>query len=580
MPAGAREGYRVAPGRQRQPSEQVILGDVGLGEVRVDAPRPAGVGPRLVLEPRRTGQRLPVQQHVVGAVVGAVRHLRHQLVPPGLGDVERDVNLRSRPLRLEEEEVLRPEDLLLNRHGAPLRPDVGDGVLDLDLPRIAVRQARRAVRYRRLVARDAVLVPERHAAEQIGPLLRRRPHRAVGVVRPAHVLEIETQRPRERDRVGDVPAVRRHPRAEVGSLRNRHPGIRALRHPQAPGIVEVVLGARALDPRGLLAVHVDPLVPLAEPARLVLDDAQHGADVVPASLRGEHLVGPAGPGRQRLPVARVEIGGAGRQRRELRPVHVVVQVRHPAAALVGDRDAARPRERHRPVAVAGAAARTVADQQRVDRALEAVAHRERVAERGVDTRFRAAVVVHAQPQQARPPVLVRRHRDPHVGDDAGSLQVGEHDRLARQRPLAVVVASGVGVVARRPPRAEVLQLGKAEWVDRRLSGSLGGDENRQQDEREHGGQSKRTGEHAVLRRRGLFPSTFSLLPFPFPLTLPSSRRRPRSASCRSPKTTRPTRGTAPHAPHPRTSRGASAPSCAPPRPPRRRGSGTPPRTPR
>ena len=111
---------------------------------------------------------------------------------------------------------------------------------------------------------------------------------------------------------------------------------------------------------------------------------------------------------------------------------MVVEVGGAAAAFVGDRDLAGLAERHRPVAVAGAALGAVADHQRADAALEAVADGEEIADRRVHARGGAAVVIDAQAQQPRPAVLVVGDRDPDVRHDAGSLEVGQHDRFTRE----------------------------------------------------------------------------------------------------------------------------------------------------
>ena len=120
-------------------------------------------------------------------------------------------------------------------------------------------------------------------------------------------------------------------------------------------------------------------------------------DVVAAPPHAQDLVGrTVGRRGQGLAIPRVEVGRAFGERGQLRPVHVVVEVGHAAAAFVRDRDPAGPPEGHRPVAVARAARRVVAHHQRADGSLEAVAHREEVAERRVDAGCCGAVVVDAQ----------------------------------------------------------------------------------------------------------------------------------------------------------------------------------------
>ncbi len=95
-------------------------------------------------------------------------------------------------------------------------------------------------------------------------------------------------------------------------------------------------------------------------------------------------------------------------------------------------------------------------------------HREEIADRRVDRRDAAAVVVNAQTQEPRPAVLIRRDRQPDVRDDAGSGQVCEGHRLAGDRPFAVVVRIPVRVVGGRAQRLEVLRLRKPREIDRLL----------------------------------------------------------------------------------------------------------------
>ena len=193
---------------------------------------------------------------------------------------------------------------------------------------------------------------------------------------------------------------------------------------QAPGVGEVVLGSRAHQRRFLLAVDEKAVVALAEPARLGLHDREHRPDVEPAALHVEEDVRAAVVGsRELLPVARMKVRGVWRQRRALLPVHVVVEMVHAAAALVRKSDSARPAKRHRPVAVAGPAVGTRADHRGLDGALEPVADGEEVAERSVDRRLGAPVVVDAQAHQARPAVFVGRHRDPEVRDHARPFEI-------------------------------------------------------------------------------------------------------------------------------------------------------------
>src|SRR5439155_17182938 len=124
--------------------------DVGLGLVSVELPGREDVGAWLVLELRRL-DRLAVEERRVGPVVVALRALGPELVLTVFLDFERDVEPRAGPLRLKEEDVLRPEEILRDRDLPFQRPCVRERGLDLDLPRVALRQPRRAIRRLRLI---------------------------------------------------------------------------------------------------------------------------------------------------------------------------------------------------------------------------------------------------------------------------------------------------------------------------------------------------------------------------------------------------------------------------------------------
>ncbi len=203
---------------------------------------------------------------------------------------------------------------------ALLRLDLGERRLDLDLGGVALRQPRGAVGDGRLIGGDPLLVPERDARHQVGALAEGRLHGAVGGEGPALVLDVEAERLREGNRVREVPAVGRHAGAEAGALRHRHAVVRPVVDVQAPGVVEVVLAAGALDRGLLLAVDVEEVVPLAEPAGLGLDDREDGADVVAPPAHVQELVGRAvGRRGQGLPVPGVEVGRVLGERRHASP---------------------------------------------------------------------------------------------------------------------------------------------------------------------------------------------------------------------------------------------------------------------
>ena len=279
------------------------------------------------------------------------------------------------------------------------------------------------------------------------------------------MLDLGAQGCPERNRIHEVPAVGRHARAETLALRDRRARVFAFGDVKAPGVVEVVLRARALDGRRLLAVHVEHVVAFAEPAGLGLKDREHGPDVKAAALRVEKDPGLSiGGSRQSLAVPRMEVRGVRGKRGNLLPVHVVVETDAPRA-FVRDGDPAGFPERHRPVAVAGPAVGEIADHERANRPLEAVSDREEVAVAATSTLgVGAAVVVNANAQEARPAVLGARCRRPDVRHDARAGQIGDGQCLPRQRMLAVVVPVGQGRVRRRAMSGEVLQLREVDRI--------------------------------------------------------------------------------------------------------------------
>ena len=139
---------------------------------------------------------------------------------------------RAGPLGGKEENILPPEYLLLHLD-LSLGPDCVIGaLLDFDLRGVAVWQARRAIRRLGLRLRDSLLIPEGHGAEQILALLEGAAHRAVIVVGPAGVFDVEAKRSRERNGVGDMPSVGRHARPEVGAIGDRHTEVGAVGNSQ------------------------------------------------------------------------------------------------------------------------------------------------------------------------------------------------------------------------------------------------------------------------------------------------------------------------------------------------------------
>ena len=196
------------------------------------------------------------------------------------------------------------------------------------------------------------LVPERHAGHQVRALPERRFHGTVRVIGPAFMFDLEPQGLRERDGIGQVPAIGGHPRAQVRAIGHRHPVEGPVVHMQPPGVVEIVLRASPLDRGPRFAVHPEMVIAFTKPACLRLHDRKHRADVMAPAFYLEEFVGRAvRRRRQSLAIAGVEIQRVFRQRGDPLPVHVIIKIGRSAPPFIGDRDFAGPAEGHRPIAV-------------------------------------------------------------------------------------------------------------------------------------------------------------------------------------------------------------------------------------
>ena len=181
------------------------------------------------------------------------------------------------------------------------------------------------------------LVPECHATEEVFALFERAPHCSVVVVRPTGVLDVEPQFFGEGNRIGDVPSVRGHARAEVGAIGDGDTEVRAIGNAQRPRVVEVIFRSRALDVRLLLAVDVDEIVTFAEPSGLILNHTQHGADVMTAAGGMKDFVGRAKWCWKCLAIPRVKVGRVRGERFIFRPIDVVMRLvtrRRPSFVMV------------------------------------------------------------------------------------------------------------------------------------------------------------------------------------------------------------------------------------------------------
>ena len=215
-----------------------------------------------------------------------------------------------------------------------------------------------------------------------------------------------------------------------------------------------------------ISIDVEKVVSLTEPARLGLDHGEHRSHEVAPSFDVEERVAAAARARKRLPVVRVEIGSVLGERGKLSPIHLVIEVLHAPGSLVGKSDAAGFAEGHGPERVSRSSLRADPNHGRLHFGLETVSRSEKVAERHVDARAVAPVVVHAKAEKARPAVLARRDGEPDVTHDTGTLEIGEHRGLPGDRPLAVVVRGKVRVVGRAAVRGEVLGCEEPEGVIR------------------------------------------------------------------------------------------------------------------
>ena len=247
----------------------------------------------------------------------------------------------------------------------------------------------------------------------------------IAAVVPVPVLDRHLDGSFERDGIGDVEAIDRGlgPGLEVlfldGTPVKEAP---ALAH--APGVREIVLGARAVEGRHRLAVHADHVVAFAPPAHGPLENAQVAADVVAGPLRFEEKIIPPAVGRELLPVLGVEGGRVGGEIGELAVVDVVVEGIDGPRALVPGRDAAGAAEGHIPVAVPGPALRRAGDRQGGEIPVQSVADAEEVADRRLDRRGPLAVPIDAEddlPAVER----FRRDRRPDVMDGRGPFDLGQ-----------------------------------------------------------------------------------------------------------------------------------------------------------
>ena len=198
-------------------------------------------------------------------------------------------------------------------------------------------------------------------------------------------------------------------------------------------------------------------------ATFSVEDRVVGLAVGVLAAEQELLVGQSvlvGSLRAILPVLRVEAAEAFFQRIVQLEVDIVVE-QQIVLGLVGDRELHVAGERHREIAVEGLAVLGARlHRQAREIAGAGVAHAEEIADRGLDARMLLAVPIGAQHDLAQETFALAGERRPDMRDDASAFMLGDNDRLARLDVQPVVIAAGA-VVARKPPRPGVAQLGQS-----------------------------------------------------------------------------------------------------------------------
>jgi len=302
------------------------------------------------------------------------------------------------------------------------------------------------------------LVPERHRGHQVIALDESADASIRELLRPL-VLDFHPQRFLERHRVGEVKPINRPAVPGRIALPQRHAVKRAVMRAKPPAVAEVILRAGAPQARFGFAVNKEEIIPLPVPPGGHILHALHGAHVMPPPLEiGQQVVAPH-HARMLLPVHRVEISRVPRQRLVLLPVQVIVKRVAPPVAFIGDRNARRLAERHRPITVPPAAIRRHLDRQRHKGFIQPVADAEEIANRALDARVLLAVPIHPQRQQPR--VERRRMGDgvPKMRDHARPFQVGQHQRPPRlDRPRIRIPVMPVRVRGRFAHGLEVFEL--------------------------------------------------------------------------------------------------------------------------
>ncbi len=340
-------------------------------------------------------------------------------------------------------------------------------------------------RKRRLIFRDALLVPERDRRAEIRAVFEvvklALARSGIEDLAEASPFDLRLERLPEGDGGLDVPAVRREPAVLPVGLLDRHSGIRVGEEAEVPGVGEVILRAGPHDRRLLLAVYVEAVVRFSEPASETRLDREDRAHVVPLSAPFEEDVGRERLRRELLAVARVEIERARGEPGELHPVDLKVD-REASAPLVLELDPRERMKRHAPVAVESASVRGDLDGKRVHIGAHAVSRGEEIADRRLDARDLGAVPIDPEDERPRIPPVLARDRKPDVPDFARTLELGQCGALPRREVPGVPVRLGIEKPARGSARFPFnLPRDLGEGVAGERSGGEPRDESRGQD---------------------------------------------------------------------------------------------------
>ena len=266
--------------------------------------------------------------------------------------------------------------------------------------------------------RGAGLIPVGDTVEKIGPL---DVPAVFGFSAVTFVLHRHLQRRAEVDGIEHMPAVADAAIPRAPSLPARLPEPVTGARPEAPGIVEIVLAARPLQARDLLAIDVEEIVSFAEPAILRQRHRHHRTDILSAAFDiGNEVVAPHHGGIL-LPIA------------------------------------GRLCERHVPV-TGEAAGRRDLNRQALDDGGPALADGEELAEGHLDARLFPVIPVDAQAQRVEFVDAARVTGEPDVVDDARPLQDRHLKHLSwRERrhievavvPVGLFVAGDTPIAAHR-----------------------------------------------------------------------------------------------------------------------------------